>query len=286
MSLLLDISDKPLDYSQTVESLKYLHKYANKIIDAVNQSLLAIDEGNITDSFKDFLKSLQGAVVITSAVITESIYADYGDIAELTVDRLSTNLKVDRYKNSDTSDINYILIEDQTASWITGTVKAGPIVVQHTNRSGQLLYWKDETQLVMGTEATTWPVYVYDYDELTKLQITFDLVNGVYIPRITLGAGVGNELHPEWGKAFIYKTSDKLIIEHYTDLGVRSQIEMTGYVDAKLRRLYTCEINKTAGTVTVRAEGETSSTSIGYTETATSMTFTWPDNFTTTVSIN
>jgi len=286
MSLLLDISDKAIDYGDTKAALKYLHRYINKVIDAVNQSLLSIDTGNITDEFQSYLEALQGAVVITSSLITESIYADYGDIAELTVDRLSTNAKVAKYKASDTSDVNYILIKEQTASWITATVKTGPVVVQHRNRNGELLYWKDTEQKAMGTEVTAYPVYVYDYDELTKLQITFDLVDGVYIPRITLGAGVGNTEHPEWGKAFIYKTSDRLIMEHYTDSGVRSYIELTGYVDAKLRRLSTCTIDKTAGTVTVQAEGESSSTVIDYTETGTSMTFTWPDSFTTTVSIS
>lgn len=54
----------------------------------------------------------------------------------------------------------------------------------------------------------------------------------------------------------------------------------------KLRRLSSAVINKTSGTITATFEGLSVSEIITYTETDTSMTFTFPDSFTTTVSIS
>jgi hypothetical protein len=54
----------------------------------------------------------------------------------------------------------------------------------------------------------------------------------------------------------------------------------------KVRRIENATINKTAGTITVYLEGITAPQAITYTETATSMTFTFSDAFTTTISIS
>jgi hypothetical protein len=60
---------------------------------------------------------------------------------------------------------------------------------------------------------------------------------------------------------------------------------MTKYIDAKHRRLSSAAINKTAGTVTVMLEGETTPTVLGYEENTGQVTYTWPDGYSTTVSI-
>ncbi len=51
------------------------------------------------------------------------------------------------------------------------------------------------------------------------------------------------------------------------------------------RRAESVVIDKTAGTITVLMEGLATPDVINYVETATSMTFTWPDEFETTVTI-
>lgn len=108
------------------------------------------------------------------AIFTDSLYAETGDVSELTVDRLSTSRRIRKYILGDTSDDNYIKIQDQYIQLITGTLKRNvelltegslPILtetdiillteaegsggelappVQAANRYGQPLYWQDE----------------------------------------------------------------------------------------------------------------------------------------------
>ena len=137
------------------------------------------------------------------AVFTESLYAEQGDIAELTVDSLSTSRRVRKYILGDQSDDNYIKIQDQYMRFITGTVTS-TTPVQATNRNGSLLYWQrepvshdangypldsDGQQIYATLTATSWPVYTYTYSELIKGELYFALENGVYVPMLVMGAG-------------------------------------------------------------------------------------------------
>lgn len=166
------------------------------------------------------------------AVFTDSLYAETGDVAELTVDRLSTSRRIRKYILQDTSDDNYILAQDQYLRFITGTPSAlatlltetwEPLlteggeqllaesntysVVQARNRYGELLYWQrepvshtsdgyplddDGVQIYASTNATDWPVYMYSYTEQVKAEFAFNLEDGVYVPQIVLGAGDEN----------------------------------------------------------------------------------------------
>lgn len=58
-----------------------------------------------------------------NVVFADSLYAENGDVADLTVDRLITSRRVRKYILGDTSDDNYIHIQDQYIKLITGTVK-------------------------------------------------------------------------------------------------------------------------------------------------------------------
>jgi len=107
------------------------------------------------------------------AIFTDSLYAETGDVSELTVDRLSTSRRIRKYILGDTSDDNFIRIQDQYIQLVTGTLKrnveiitesgltletetgialftetesSGDIAppVQATNRYGQPLYWQAE----------------------------------------------------------------------------------------------------------------------------------------------
>lgn len=166
------------------------------------------------------------------AVFTDSLYAETGDVAELTVDRLSTSRRIRKYILQDTSDDNYILIQDQYLRFITGTPSAIsallteswlPLLteggeqllatsdtyatVQARNRYGELLYWQrepvshtaagypldeDGVQIYASTTESDWPVYMYSYTEQVKAEFAFNLENGVYVPQIVLGAGDEN----------------------------------------------------------------------------------------------
>jgi hypothetical protein len=211
--------------------------YGNKDADG-NYNLSALDVKNLNDNLWSIVKKVQGGitladlntltveelrsnVVISNTVITQNLYAVYGDIAELTVDRLVSADKVQRYANADTSDINYVWIQDRSIKLMTGTTTGA--TTQHTNRNGNLLYWKDAAQQSMDTAPTVYPVTVYAYTELCKAQFSFDNVDGVYVPRITLGAGTGDG---DNGKAFIYKPTDQYVSEWFTDTGERRAIVM------------------------------------------------------------
>ena len=104
------------------------------------------------------------------ALFTDSLYAEQGDVAELTVDRLSTSARIRKYILGDTSDDNYIRIQDQVLQFITATLNPDvalltedgdtlltesgealleedgslPPAITASNRYGQPLYWQSE----------------------------------------------------------------------------------------------------------------------------------------------
>ena len=157
--------------------------------------------------------------VVSNTIITNALYATYGDVAELTVDRLITVDKIERYKNGDTSDINYIKAQNEYIQFITGTTTG--TTTQHKNRNGELLYWADATLTSMGTTVTDYPVTIYNYTEMVKTKIAFKEIalpdNGsTVMPVFTLGAGtdIGDN-----AKGFIYKGLDGLYLDYYSTAG-------------------------------------------------------------------
>lgn len=224
-------------------------------------------------------------VTISNTVIVNQLSADKGNIAELTVDRLDTSDKVQNYLASNTGDVNYIRIADQTVEFVAAST-AGTSIEQIEDRNGNPVFWLDDTHTGTTLEVTDYPVLTYVYIEDIKAKITFEDIDGVYTPKIILGAGwytEGGELREQ---AQIYKGIDGLVVTHTGPGGKEALLKLNSYVDATMRRISNVSINKTAGTIAVTAEGESSPTTISYTETDTSMTFTWPDSHSATISIN
>jgi len=186
--------------------------------------LYNLDSDNIReiDANVTRIKNLQAESIVTYSIVAQSLYGERGYIAELTVDQLETSSKVYNYLNEDTSDVNYIRIYDQNIHFITGSTD-GAQTEQVTDRHGTPLYWTDETHTTTTTKDTGFPVMVYVYTEQVKAKIAFELLDNVYVPRITLGAGTGSGNND---KAFIYKKMDMFILEYYTDTGERKAIEM------------------------------------------------------------
>jgi hypothetical protein len=163
------------------------------------------------------------------AVFTESLYAEQGDIAELTVDSLSTSRRVRKYILGDQSDDNYIKLQDQYMRFITGTVTS-TTPVQALNRNGSPLYWQrepvshdadgypldaDGQQIYATTTVTSWPVYTYTYTELIKGEFYFALENGTYVPMLVMGAGDNHG----YTKGTFHKSPTGLDILFTTTLG-------------------------------------------------------------------
>lgn len=193
------------------------------------------------------------------AVFTDSLYAEQGDIAELTVDRLSTSKRVRLYNKQDTGDDNYIEIQDNYLKFITGSVKydttdpTAPLTEQATNRYNEPLYWQaipdsynaqgypldeDGRQIYATTDVPTpgegetlddYKVMVYQYTELVKAQFAFEQESGTYVPILTLGAGDNNGFN----KGLIHKSVSGLDILYSATSGynIGLQALATGFLE-------------------------------------------------------
>ena len=318
-----------------------------------------------------------------SAIITPNLYAEKATIAELTVDRLDTSVKVQNFLRGDTADVNYIKIRGQVIQFITATVASdygasrtssgtwdvtadqqvdtyysgvsltSTGAIRFTNgaemnawdafmtgrlfralsdttyykvtgtswlkdkglelykrcsdglgfvhydiytvseistdyeqaqtRNGEKLYWIDDSFEAATTDETAWPVYIYLYNEAIKMEHSFyhDGVN--YVPRITIGAGSGVG---DNDKLFIEKGAGYADFKYVSETGKDVPVTFTEFVDAKMRRIKTVEIDKSNHEISALMEGLVTPDIIGYSETADSMTFTWPDGYTATISIS
>lgn len=192
-------------------SLKKLHKY----IEAQTEQLSYIF-GNLggdnfnTQDMNNFVANLGATNIITqtiisNSVVTKSLYAERGDIAQLTVDWLSTSKKVMKYLNGDTSDDDYLEAHEQGIELKTASVvksNGTPLTEMLKDRYGNQLYWQKDIsyaeiidgfpyvngkQVYMDTEVTDYPARVYKYTTTTKMLINFELVDGVNVPKITMG---------------------------------------------------------------------------------------------------
>lgn len=162
--------------------------------------------------------------VISDSIITEILSADKGYIAELTVDMLDTSDKVKNYLVDDTSDVNYIKIFDQHVQFITAST-TGMYEEQAKNRYSQLLYWKNDDYTMIVTEETDYPVMIYVYNEMIKMEMAFD-ESGNHVPKIIMGAGTGNT--HDSGKTYIYKEANGFYIEYkHSVTGQSSFIKIT-----------------------------------------------------------
>lgn len=192
-------------------SLKRLHKYIESQTEQLSYIFGNLGGDNFnTQDMNNFVANLGATNIITqtivsNSVVTKSLYAERGDIAQLTVDWLSTSKKVMKYLNKDTSDDDYIEIHEQGIELKSASVVMSggtPLTETLFDRSGNQLFWqKDVTyaeiidgfpyvngkQVYMDTEATDYPVRVYKYDTTSKMLINFERSGGVNVPKITMG---------------------------------------------------------------------------------------------------
>lgn len=140
---------------------------------------------------------------------------------------LSTTRRVVLYLDNNTSDDNYFRVQNEMTEWVSGVVvfdeEERPKVTQHRTVNGTLLYWnytdgsseknrdirkaagissirsngypmtEGNTRLTMTTVETCFPVYIYQYFELTKASLGFEKENNdTYLPVLRLGAGDRN----------------------------------------------------------------------------------------------
>ncbi|MCF8020904.1 MAG: phage tail protein [Vallitaleaceae bacterium] len=162
-----------------------------------------IFDGTLTAAAIEAIKATID-IVISETTITQTLAAQTGTIAELTVDSIETSDKVQKYLVSDTSDVDYWRGQDQFIKFITATTD-GLSTEQVVDRNGMPLYWLDDTYEGVSQDVTSYPVLQYVYTELEKMKIQFEDVNGVQVPSIVMGAGAGVVGAPDFGKGFIYE---------------------------------------------------------------------------------
>lgn len=148
--------------------------------------------------------------VVSNTTITQVLYATEGKVARLTVDKLLSGNPI-----AGTPQILFQSIQGQYHKFIVGTRRDDLDQVQYTDEADKPLYWDSAEQLYMTTTNTGLAVMVYVYDLTTKLEMNFEEDdNGVMVPKIILGAGAGVVGHPEYGKGYIYKETDGLLLRY------------------------------------------------------------------------
>ena len=259
------------------------------------------------------------------AIFTESLYAELGYVAELTVDRLTTSRRVRKYLLGDTSDDNYIHIQDNYIRFMTGTVISSNVldteegqhlltqnglyiateqsntqlVVQVVNRYGDRLYWQREP---VSVTADGYPMdednkQIYATTELTD----WPVFSFAYTEQIKaeyafhedgeyyvpeIVLGAGDE-HGN-SKGYVRKSQTGLLMRYVTSQGKDVDIRWNddGFVDAMHRRLRYCNVDRDQGMIRYRVEGDSTTRTISFYSTENTAEFRWPDGFVCEVHIS
>lgn len=180
------------------------------------------------NSYSGYIK-MEGNVDVSGQLSADALYAALGDIAQLTVDRVSTSRRIPLYLAKDRGNDNYIRIRDNEIEFVTGVNAGG--TEQAVSPTGMPLYWesnpdgaslgadgypyRDGERIFTTTAQTNWPVTVYTYIESVSRKICFDNAAGSYAPIDLFGAGDGNGgnigqiVKSTTGFEFTYKTTAK-----------------------------------------------------------------------------
>ena len=188
---------------------------------------------------------MEGNLNVSGQLSADALYAALGDIADLSVDKLSTSRRVALYLARDMSDDNYIRIHDEVIEFVSGVTDGSR--EQARNPSGLKIYWEDDpdgedvviasdgyphkdgVRIFTTTAVTPWPVYVYSYTELVKSSQHFEMVGEHYLPVWTFGAGD----QTGWNKAWMVKEAEAMRLMYRTGTGKDLGIKMNndGHTD-------------------------------------------------------
>ncbi|MGH0053393.1 MAG: hypothetical protein ACQ5SW_08410 [Sphaerochaetaceae bacterium] len=174
--------------------------------------LYNLDDSNILSVDAAKIKNLEATNIVSTTIVTETLYAGLANIAELTVDQWNTSTKVTKYLNSDITPVLYRRAYEEHVDSIVATTD-GTATEQVVDRNGDGLYWVDDTHSGTQYEDNGNPVLQYVYTELLKRQEYFSQeTDGPYYPVVVDGAGTGDG---DKGKTFKYKDSEGYHIEYH-----------------------------------------------------------------------
>lgn len=219
------IDGRVSDITQTVDGISLSVTSASSP-DGQTTATITLKVG--PNNYTGYIK-LDGNVDVSGQLSADALYSAFGEIADLSVNRLSTSRRVVKYLVSDTSDDNFIRVEGQSLEFVAGIAKS--TTEQAKNPNGELIYWEADPagasigsdgypyangeRIFTTTKQTSWPVMVYQYEEQVKRAISFESDGQYYYPVDVFGAGDTNGKQ----RGYLVKRQNSLELTYETSLG-------------------------------------------------------------------
>ena len=219
------IDGRVSDITQTVDGISLSVTSASSP-DGQTTATITLKVG--PNNYTGYIK-LDGNVDVSGQLSADALYSALGEIADLSVNRLSTSRRVVKYLAGDTSDDNFIRVAEQSLEFVAGISKG--TTEQAKNPNGELIYWEADPagasigsdgypyangeRIFTTTKQTTWPVMVYQYEEQVKRAISFESDGQYYYPVDIFGAGDPNGKQ----RGYLVKRQNSLELTYETSLG-------------------------------------------------------------------
>lgn len=233
------IDGRVSDINQTVDGIRLSVTSASSP-DGQTTATITLKVG--PNNYTGYIK-LDGNVDVSGQLSADALYSALGEIADLSVNRLSTSRRVVKYLAKDTTDDNFIRVEGQSLEFVAGIAKS--TTEQAKNPNGELIYWEADPagasigsdgypyangeRIFTTTKQTSWPVMVYQYEEQVKRAISFESDGQYYYPVDVFGAGDNNGKQ----RGYLVKRQNSLELTYETStgkqLGLAARDE--GYLD-------------------------------------------------------
>lgn len=233
------IDGRVSDITQTVDGISLSVTSASSP-DGQTTAAIVLKVG--PNNYTGYIK-LDGNVDVSGQLSADALYAAFGEIADLSVNRLSTSRRVVKYLAKDTTDDNFIRIEGQSLEFVAGIAKS--TTEQAKNPNGELIYWEADPagasigsdgypyangeRIFTTTKQTSWPVMVYQYEEQVKRAISFQSDGQYYYPVDVFGAGDTNGKQ----RGYLVKRQNSLELTYETSKGKQLGLAALdeGYLD-------------------------------------------------------
>lgn len=233
------IDGRVSDITQTVDGISLSVTSASNP-DGQTTATITLKVG--PNNYTGYIK-LDGNVDVSGQLSADALYSAFGEIADLSVNRLSTSRRVVKYLAKDTTDDNFIRVEGQSLEFVAGIAKS--TTEQAKNPNGELIYWEADPagasigsdgypyangeRIFTTTKQTSWPVMVYQYEEQVKRAISFQSDGQYYYPVDVFGAGDNNGKQ----RGYLVKRQNSLELTYETSTGKQLGLAALdeGYLD-------------------------------------------------------
>lgn len=233
------IDGRVSDITQTVDGISLSVTSASSP-DGQTTATITLKVG--PNNYTGYIK-LDGNVDVSGQLSADALYSAFGEIADLSVNRLSTSRRVVKYLAGDTTDDNFIRVAEQSLEFVAGIAKS--TTEQAKNPNGELIYWEADPagasigsdgypyangeRIFTTTKQTSWPVMVYQYEEQVKRAISFESDGQYYYPVDIFGAGDNNGKQ----RGYLVKRQNSLELTYETSMGKQLGLAALdeGYLD-------------------------------------------------------